>query len=180
MNHPAPPTPKVAVFLGISLDGFIAGPDGDLSWLDACASESPADTGHDALMARTDTLLIGRRTYDAVLGFPEWPFAGRQVRVLTHRPLQARHGEIACAGELSAVLDELQAAGARQVYLDGGQVVQQALALGRVDELTLSWIPVVLGGGTRLFDAALPRSGWRLAHHRAFASGMVQARYEKV
>lgn len=60
---------KLYVFLGLSLDGCIAGEQGDLSWMEVCAAESPGDTGYDALMAQVDTLLLGRRTYDAVMGF---------------------------------------------------------------------------------------------------------------
>jgi dihydrofolate reductase len=173
--------PQLHVFLGISLDGCIAGEDGDLSWLSACAAESPRDTGYEELMASVDTLLLGRRTYEAVLGFEPWPFEGKRVRVLTHRPLPSRHGEQACSGPLDAVLAALAAEGARSVYLDGGEVVRQALRSDRVDRLTLSWIPVLLGRGTRLFaDADLPRLHWQLLGSRAFASGMLQARYRRV
>lgn len=170
-------TPELHVFLGISLDGCIAGEDGDLSWMQACAAESPAETGYAALMDKVDTLLLGRRTYDAVLGFGDWPFAGKQVRVMTRRALNAQHGEEPCCGPLPSVLAQLAAQGARRVYLDGGDVVRQALALDLVTELTLSWVPVLLGQGTRLFENGLPRQNWQLLGSRAFASGMVQARY---
>lgn len=179
MTTPAASRVHTAVFLGISLDGCIAGPQGDLSWLSACATESPADTGYEALMQRTDTLLLGRRTHDAVLALGDWPFRNHRVRVLTHRPLPSDHGAQACQGSLPEVLAGLHAEGSRHVYLDGGEVVAQALDSGLVDELTLSWIPVVLGSGTRLFSGPLPRSDWRLVQVRTFASGMVQARYER-
>lgn len=169
--------PHTAVFLGISLDGFIAGPNGDLSWLSECAGESPAETGYDELLSRVDTHLIGRQTYESVLAFAQWPYAGQRVKVLTHRPLEPRFSETACHGPIEQVLARLGAEGARGVYLDGGQVVRQALAAGLVDELTLSWVPVMLGGGVRLFDAAMPRSQWQLVGSRSFKSGMLQGRY---
>lgn len=174
------PSLQVHVFLGISLDGCIAGEQGDLSWLAACAAESAADTGYDDLMGRTDTLLIGRRTYESVLRFEAWPYAGKRVRVLSHRPQTSRHGEQFCSGPVDGVLDALQADGARTVYLDGGDVVRQALQAGRVDTLTLSWVPVLLGKGTRLFEGGLPRSDWQLVAGRTFASGMMQARYQHI
>jgi dihydrofolate reductase len=174
------PVLQVNVFLGVSLDGYIAGEQGDLSWMAPCAAESTADTGYDDLMVGTDTLLMGRRTYESVLRFPGWPYAGKRVRVLSHRPQAPSHGEQFCSGPVSEVLDALQAEGARSVYLDGGDVVRQALRAGRVDTLTLSWVPVLLGGGTRLFEGGLPRSAWQLIAGRAFASGMVQARYQRI
>lgn len=171
---------ELHVFLGLSLDGCIAGEQGDLSWMEICAAESPADTGYDALMAQIDTLLLGRRTYDAVIGFGAWPFVGKRVRVLTHRSLVPRHGERACAGPLREALAKLAAEGAQHIYIDGGDVVRQALAQDLVHEMTLSWLPVVLGRGTRLFETGLPRSAWQLASGRQLRSGMVQARYSRM
>ena len=148
--------------------------------MQACAAESPVDTGYSALMDRVDTLLLGRRTYEAVLGYGDWPFKGKRVRVLTRRTLDPRHGEAPCGGPMASVLADLAAEGARSVYLDGGDVVRQALALDLVKELTLSWVPTILGRGTRLFESGLPRQTWQLLSSRAFASGMVQARYSRV
>ena len=168
---------KVIVFLGISLDGFIAGPGGDLSWLSECANESPTETGYEELMDRTDALVLGRHTHDAVLQFSNWPFRGKRVYVLTHRPLVPVHGVIALQGDIEQALRIVQASGARSIYLDGGNVVRQALEKNLVDELVLSWVPVVLGSGIRLFEEGLSPSRWRLGHSRLFESGMVQASY---
>lgn len=174
------PLPQISVFLGISLDGFIAGEGGDLSWLSECANESPAETGYDELIARTDALVLGRNTYDSVLRFNEWPFGSKPVHVLTHRPVTPAHGERALQGDIEQALRTVQACGANSVYLDGGNVVRQALQRNLVEELVLSWVPVVLGKGVKLFDERLSPSRWRLAHSRAFESGLVQASYRKV
>jgi dihydrofolate reductase len=169
----------VRVFLGLSIDGYIAGENDDLSWLSACAAESTADTGYDELMSRVDTLLIGRRTYDAVLGFSHWPYAGKKVYVLTHRQTRPRYNEQFCSGPLDVVLAKLRNEGARDIYLDGGNVVCQAIKMHLVDELTLSWIPVLLGAGVRLFESGLPGSSWQLVDCRKFESGMAQVRYAR-
>lgn len=171
--------PHVVVFLGISLDGFIAGEGGDLSWLSECANESPADTGYDELMARTDALVMGRNTYDSVLRFDDWPFGTKPVYVLTHRPLTPGHGERAIQGDIEQALLAVHALGANTIYLDGGDVVRQALQKNLVDELVLSWVPVVLGQGVRLFDDGLPPSRWRLMRSRSFQSGLVQTSYRR-
>ena len=166
----------VSVFLGTSIDGCIAGEDGDLSWLADLVPDSPEATGYTALMAQVDTLLIGRTTYDAVLGFEPWPYAGKRVLVLSHRDFAPRHGEERREGSVAAVL---AAEGCRHVYLDGGAVIRAGLREGVIDSLTLSVLPVVLGRGVRLFEDGLPRSDWRLEGTRQLPSGVVQLRYGK-
>ena len=171
--------PFVSIFLGISIDGCIAGENGDLSWLAELAPDSPDATGYTALMAQVDTLLIGRTTYDAVLGFEPWPYAGKRVVVLSHRDFAPRHGEQRREGGVREVLAGLAAEGCRHVYLDGGAVIRAALREGVIDSLTLSVLPVVLGKGVRLFEDGLPRSDWRLEDTRPLPSGVVQLRYRK-
>jgi dihydrofolate reductase len=169
--------PQVSVFLGISLDGFIAGEGGDLSWLEEHSSDSPEATGYAALLAEVDALVMGRNTHDAVRGLEPWPYLGRRLVVLTRRPLEARHGEERFDGPLPELLRRLHGEGCRHVYLDGGAAVRQGLAAGLVDHLTLSWLPVVLGRGIPLFGPELPRRRWRLEWSRSLPSGLVQARY---
>ena len=170
---------SVSVFLGISIDGCIAGENGDLSWLAELAPDSPDATGYTALMEQVDTLLIGRTTYDAVLGFEPWPYAGKRVVVLSHRDFAPRHGETRRAGSVREVLAALAGEGSRHVYLDGGAVIRAGLQEGVIDSLTLSVLPVVLGSGVRLFETGLPRSDWRLDGTRQLPSGVVQLRYRK-
>lgn len=169
---------RVSVFLGLSLDGYIARDDHGLDWLGLVHTDPPEDTGYAALMASVDTLVVGRSTYDTALAFPEWPFGGKRVVVLTRRPLEPRHGEEAHEGSLADLVGRLANEGHRHVYLDGGNVVRQGLRAGLVTDLTLSWVPFVLGSGIALFERGLPERAWRLAASRAFPSGLVQATYE--
>lgn len=169
--------PRVSVFLGLSLDGYLAREDHGLDWLDLVRTDPPEDTGYVDLMASVDTLVIGRSTYDAVIGFPEWPFSGKRVVVLTRRPLAARHDEETFQGDLTHLLERLAHDGRRHVYLDGGDVVRQGLRAGVISDLTLSWLPIVLGSGIALFERGLPESIWQHAGSRAFPSGLVQATY---
>lgn len=171
--------PRVSVFLGLSLDGYLARDDHGLDWLQIVQTDPPEDTGHVHLMASVDALVIGRSTYDVVTSFPTWPFTGKRVVVLTRRPLDARHGEEAAQGDLTALLERLARDGVRHVYLDGGDVVRQGLRAGVVSDLTLSWVPIVLGSGVALFERGLPERVWRLAGSRAFPSGLMQATYHR-
>ncbi len=107
-------------------------------------------------MASVDTLLMGRNSYDTVLGFPERFYGDKPVVVLTHRPAAPREHVSFRQGALAQVLDELWQAGSRHLYLDGGEVVRQGLQAALVDELILFWVPVTLGGGVPLFAGQLP------------------------
>lgn len=176
MSRPAN-RPMVSAFLALSMDGYIAGPGGDLSWLEAYGSDSVEETGYQRLFDDIDTLVMGRNTHEKVLSFGFWPYAGKRVVVLTHRPFIPVNGEIAQDALLPEMLTYLGSLGSRHVYLDGGQVVRQGIAAGMVDEITLSWVPVVLGDGIRLFDGPLGASHWSARELRRLPSGIVQVVY---
>jgi dihydrofolate reductase len=170
--------PNTAVFIGSSLDGFIARRDGSFDWLDVVDAEGE-DYGFATFFGSVDTLLVGRTTWETACRFPEWPYGGKRVVVLTHRAAQGGHGELFWSGEPDAVLARLAAEGARRVYLDGGAVVSQFLAADLVDELTVSLVPYLLGDGIRLFQGGerQPERLLRLASSRAYPSGLVQLTY---
>lgn len=170
------PRPATAAFLGMSLDGFIAGPNDELDWLER-GGGPPEDHGFAAFFASVDALLIGRRTWEVVRAFPAWPYGEKPVHVLSHRPGEGRHGERFHAGPVEAVLEALGAAGLRRVYVDGGRVVSGVLAAGLLDELTVSVLPVVIGRGIRAFEDAGPERWLTLESSRPFGGGMVQLRY---
>ena len=170
---------RVRVFIACSLDGFIAGPGDDLSWLPTPEQASPDETGYDAFMREVGVLLMGRRTFEVVQGFGgEWPYGDCPVRVATHRPLvgapatvEPLHGSIA---ELVAAARLV--AGERDVYLDGGLLIRQALDAGLIDELILTYVPVVLGAGIPLFAGAARRHTLRAESSQRLACGLVQLR----
>jgi dihydrofolate reductase len=168
--------PATAAFLGMSLDGFIAGPNDELDWLERSGSP-PEDHGYTEFFASIDQLLIGRRTWDVVQRFPTWPYGGKRVAVLTGRPAETRHGERLLSGEPAEILEALGRDGARRIYVDGGAVVSQFLAAGLLDALTVSILPVVLGAGIRLFQETGPERWLSLTGHQAWPSGLVQLRY---
>lgn len=168
--------PHVHVFVAASLDGFIADAQGDLAWLSAF-DDPPEQTGYAGLSAKTDTFVLGRNTYDTVRGFDAWPYAGKRVVVLTNRGLDGAHGEEGHAGSLEGLLQDLWQQGSRHVYLDGGQAIRQGLRSGCVDELTISWAPLVLGAGVPLFGAELPLTRCQLVASRSLPSGLVQSVY---
>jgi dihydrofolate reductase len=167
---------RVSVFVGVSIDGFIAHPDGSLDFLTPFESE---EHGYEEHMRSIDTLVVGRATYETVLGFAAWPWSGKRVVVLTHRPIDARHGETTHAGQLRRLIDRLNLEGVRHVYLDGGVAIRQGLDEDLIDDMTISTVPVTIGAGRPLFGGAPKTTVWKLAFVRSYASGLMQARYER-
>lgn len=170
------PRLRTSAFVATSLDGFLAREDGSIDFLDA-VTVPDEDYGFAEFMGSVDTLLVGRATYDTVLGFDEWPFDGKRVFVRTRRPESPRHDERFVRGEPLELLETLARAGARHVYVDGGETIRAFVRDGALDSLTLSIVPVVLGSGRRLFEAPLPTTRLVLEDARTYASGLVQMRY---
>jgi dihydrofolate reductase len=169
--------PRCSVFIATSLDGFIARRDGSIDWLSLV--EAPGeDYGYARFFADVDALVLGRRTYDTVRGFPAWPYGGKRCVVLTHNPPEARHGEQFHAGPPLPLLEQLHADGVRRVYVDGGAVIQQFLRDDLIDDITLSIIPLLLGDGIRLFDGGGPAKRLRLEASQSFPTGLIQIRYQ--
>lgn len=176
MPTPQLDRPLCSAFIASSVDGYIAREDGGLDWLDAVQAEGE-DYGFGEFFAAVDVLVLGRRTYDTVLGFDAWPYAGKRCIVLTHRPASARHGEEFSAEDPAALVARLGREGARRLYVDGGAVIRQFLAAGLIDDLTLSLIPVLLGRGIRLFTDSAPTTRLLVERVRSWPSGLVQLTY---
>ncbi len=170
--------PICSVFIATSVDGCIARPDGRIDFLDGVQLEGE-DYGFAAFYASVDALVMGRGTWDVVNAFPEWPYEGKRVVVLTDRPAEPRRGETIASGGVVSLLERLHAEGVRRVYVDGGVVIRQFLAAGVVDDLVLSVIPVILGDGVRLFGAGVPELSLTLVESRSWPTGLVQLRYQR-
>lgn len=169
---------RARVFIATSLDGFIAGENDDLSWLPPPVPGD--DFGYDTFLAQMGALLMGRRTYDVVAGFPGvWPYGERPVLVTTRRPLTPKVPSVrAVSGTMAELVAQAkEAAKGLDVYLDGGDVIRQALDAGLVDELTVTVVPVILGRGHPLFAGATQRRALTLLRSEPLSGGLVQLTY---
>jgi dihydrofolate reductase len=168
----------VSVFIGISLDGFIARRNGDLDFL----PEQPEPHGYDEFMATVDALVMGRGTFEKVLTFGSWPFGAKRVVVLSSRPLDLPKANGAVveqmAGAPAEIVSKLAATGAHRLYIDGGITIQRFLRAGLIQRLIITRVPVLIGDGIPLFGA-LP-GDIRLRHvaTRSYPSGLVQSEYD--
>jgi dihydrofolate reductase len=168
---------NTSVFVGVSVDGFIARADGALDWLPAGGGE---EHGYEAFMASVDALVIGRNTYDTVLGFDQWPYGDKPVFVLSTRPLDpAPTGAVVerMSGEPAEIVSRLAERGFRHAHVDGGITIQRFLRAGLIERLVITRVPVLIGSGIPLFGD-LP-ADIRLGHvgTRQYATGLVQSEY---
>src|ERR1041385_277079 len=137
----------VSVFVGTSVDGFIARPNGDLDFLPPGGGEPH---GYHEFMATVDALVIGRKTYEVVLAFDAWPYGAKPVFVLSTRALApAPPGAVVerLSGEPSEIVAQLAARGIGHAYVDGGVTVQRFLRAGLIDRLIVTRVPALIGEG---------------------------------
>ena len=169
---------KVRVFIACSSDGFIAGPNDELDWLEG--PDGTEDT-FTPFFKGIGAMLMGRRTYD-VVSSPEgdWPYGDTPIIVATNRPLQMAkpsvQGYQGTIEEPVAKPKTMSEGG--DVYVDGGNLIRQALDAGLVDDITLTLIPIVLGDGIPLFLGAKQMHRLELCSQRAIGGGMVELVYE--
>ena len=175
-------TIRCSVFIAVSLDGFIARRNGEIDWLtETGAVSNGEDYGYKAFVDSVDTVVLGRNTYETVLAFSEWPYAGKRVVVLStgspHIPDSLSERVEIMSGSATECALRLSNDGARHVYVDGGTTIQGFLNAGLIDELTITRLPILIGDGVPLFGK-LDRD-MRLKHveTKSYESGFVQSNY---
>lgn len=170
--------PLIEVYIAVSLDGYIADANDDFHWLDDFGG--PEDYGYEAFYAGVDALVMGRTTYEQVAAFPEWPYAGRPVFVMSHRAPDAPPPEAVrfVQGEARDIVSALRETGARRVWhVGGGKSIAPFLDAGLIDAWRLFVMPVLLGRGVRLFPEHGGGGRLRLLESRAYENGVVELRY---
>lgn len=164
------------------MDGFIARKDGSLDWLQGPGEKGGEDFGYGAHMRRVDALVMGRATFDTVLGFEPWPYGEKLVVVLTHRPVKLPpnfRGRVeSMAGRPATIVRRLAARGILRLYVDGGRTVQAFLRAGLIDEVIITRLPVLIGTGIPLFGPTGRDIQLRHRHTRSYDTGVVQSTYE--
>lgn len=166
-----------AVFIGTSLDGFIARENGDIGWL----TDNDLDmgsTGYEEFFASVDALVIGRNTFETIAGFDEWPYSGKRVLVLSRTLASVDAPQTTVHADLAAVVATLEAEGAKRVYVDGGRTIQAFLREGLIQELTISTAPVLIGSGLPLFGPLDQDVHLKHRSTRELGAGFVQSTYE--
>ena len=180
---------RVVGYLAMSLDGFIAGPEDELAWLETpresglpmavgeWAATRPEGLEFDDFLAGVGCIVMGRRTYDVVAGFDgPWPYGDVPLLVATSRPLTTdRHTVEAVSGEPEAIIARArELAGERDIYADGGATIRSLLDAGLLDHLVLTIQPTALGAGIPLFAGLRDPAEFAVEKVERWGSGFVQ------
>jgi len=170
---------KASVFVGTSVDGFIARRNGDFDFLPEGGGEPH---GYDEFMSSVDVLVIGRNTFEKVLTFEKWPYAEKRVVVLSSRNIDVSNVRDATiehmSGSPAEISDRLAAGGARHAYIDGGITVQRFLHARLIQRLIITRVPVLIGEGIPLFGSLPHDMQLRHVSTKTYPSGMVKSEYE--
>lgn len=171
---------RVKLYISMSLDGFIATKEDDLSWLSRIEKEGE-DYGYEKFNASVDTYIVGRATYDIILKLTggHFPQADKfDCYVLTRDIRPSEYGVNFYTGSLEALITELKTKPGKDIYCDGGaQVVQLLMENQLIDEYIISVIPIILGDGKRLFLGGVPCSNLKALPPKYFDTGLVQLHY---
>ena len=173
---------KVSLFIATSLDGYIAKPDNDLSFLKLVEKEGE-DYGYSKFTASIDTLIIGRKTYDYVvkeLGASHYDNGQRDVYVVTRTPKPGTGRVTFFNGDPADLVRKLKGEQGKNIYCDGGaEIINELLNNELIDEFIISVIPVLLGDGTRLFKGGSPEQLLELLSVKTFDTGLTQLHYKR-
>ncbi len=174
---------KNIVFIATSIDGFIADKEGGLSYLEMIPNPDQIDMGYSKLMERVDALVMGRNTYEMVLSFGiDWPYT-KPVYVLSNTLDSVKQGlenkvEIV-NGSLQDILETIHSKGLHSLYIDGGNTIQNFLNEDLINEMILTTIPILLGGGIPLFSNHTKSLEFELVESEVFLDEIVQRTYRR-
>ena len=175
---------KCSVYLASSIDGFIAGKDGDIQWLHRpeYAVEQLNGLGYEDFIATVDAIVMGRHTFEKVLTFSDWPYENVHVMVLSEKgltiPFHLAEKVSIDSGNPDDIVRRLGSKGMKHLYIDGGKTVQRFLKAHRIDEITITQVPILIGGGISLFDSLGIEVPLKLIASSESKNGMVQVRYK--
>jgi len=170
-----------SVYIATSLDGYIADKNGGLDWLHAIPNPDGDDMGYSEHFDRIDAMIMGRNTMETVLSFGiDWPY-NKPVFVLSNTVTSVPDGYedkiFLVRGELTSVLQEINQKGFHDLYIDGGLTVQNFLKKDLIDELIISTLPILLGGGSSLFGDLAEPLNFKLVKSQSFLGAIVQSHY---
>ena len=173
---------KLSLFIATSLDGYIAKPNDDLSFLKSVEKEGE-DYGYAEFTANIDTIILGRKTYDYVLkqiGSSHYDNGKRNVFVITRTEKPSIGTTTFYTGNLTELIQRLKSESGKNIYCDGGaEIINELLKNDLIDEFIISIIPILVGDGIRLFKDGRPEQQLELLNTKTFDTGLTQLHYRR-
>ncbi len=171
------------VFIATSMDGYIADKNGGLDWLQLVPNPNMIDLGYKKFMNRVDALVMGRRTFETVCSFGgDWPYK-IPVFVLSNSlnaiPEKLQEKVQLVKGSLAKIIEQINKLGHTQLYIDGGVTIQKFLREDLIDEIIITTIPILLGGGISLFGDLPKEMNFEFIKSEVYLDAIVQTSYKR-
>lgn len=174
---------KTVLYIATSLDGFIARPNGNLDWLTSTPNPDTGDYGYAELLEGIATIIMGRKTYEEVIGFGgDWPYAGFDTYVVTtNQALTIQSPNTHCLTQnLKTFVTDLKTKSEKDIWLvGGGQLITSFIGENLLDKMIITIIPKIIGEGLPLFGGKPKETNWQLIETKSFNTGVVNLTYEK-
>mgnify|MGYP005995387151 CR=1 FL=1 len=174
---------KNKVFIATSLDGYIADKNGGIDWLHSIPNPNNNDMGYVEFSNGIDALVMGRTTFETVIGFDvPWPYT-KPVFVLSNKlkemPESHKDKAFLVKGTLTEILEKIHGRGYERLYIDGGTTIRNFLKEDLIDEMVLTTIPILLGGGSSLFTELPNEQKYELIQTKTYLNQIIQNRYKR-
>jgi len=170
-------TPRIKLYIACSLDGFIAREDGSIDWLTEYENNPETDYGYSEFYASIGTVLMGRKTYEQVLRFGEWPYSEKKAYVFTRqKELLHREKNVEfVSGNIVEFIRQLKEKTDQDIWLVGGsQLIKKFLRENLVQDMIVFVVPIILGGGIPLFDHIGKEIRFRSGRVERYENGLVK------
>lgn len=170
------------VYIGTSLDGYIATSEGGIDWLNEVPNPEESDYGFAEFISLIDAIVMGRNTFETVVSFGFWPYE-RPVFVLsehlTEIPAEMSDKAELISGEVPELVEQLRKRGYENLYVDGGITIQSFLAHDLIDEMIITRLPIVLGSGIPLFGELEEPLRFRHVSTEVYDNALVKSHYRR-
>ena len=170
---------KVTYYVAASLDGYIAKPDGDVSWLEEL-NIPPEEAGYEEFFSTVDALVMGRGTYDIIYAFGAWPYGEKPVWVCSNSVIKELKGaNLQRETSLEDAISSARKLGVKHLWLvGGGKLAASFLRLSLVTDISVALMPIVLGEGIPLFGSLSQSIRLRQVACESHKSGFTQIEYK--
>jgi len=163
--------PEIILYIATSLDGYIAKKDGSVDWL----SSFDEDYGYDKFLSTIGTIIMGRKTYEQVLSFGEWPYSDLKTFVFTHHELKENKNTEFISGPIKKNVKKIKSQSDKNIWLvGGGQLITEFVKLQMINEYQIFLMPLFLGSGIHILHEPVKMNSLKLIKSKTYNSGVIE------
>lgn len=175
---------KIILYIAVSLDGYIAKPDGNIDWLTTFPNPKNGDYGYEELLNSIDTIIMGSKTYNELIGFDiDWPYNNFKTYVISsNENFEIKSSNTSVLNRnFKEFIEEKKKTSSKNIWLVGGsEIIKIFLEENLIDNMIISKIPITIGDGIPLFTKNSKELKFELLDVKTFETGVVNLTYNKL